>query len=374
MMIRRIDVNNPKDRDAFIKFPFSLYKNCPQWVPPFISDMHLVMNKEKHPFYEHSDAAFFIAERGKDVLGRIAVLHNRNYNNYHNIKTAFFYYFETINDLKVAEGLFDHAITWAREQGLDVIYGPRGFIRSNCVGMLIRGFEYMPSVNMNYNYPYYQTLMDQMGFTKETDYLSGFATRENYKIPDKVIEMAEKIKSKGKFWVKTFKNKQEMLVLIPEVDLLHEEAFKNNPAFYPSTKAEFEMLARGLIQIADPEMIKVIMHEDEIAGFLLAFPNINKAIQRCNGKIFPFGWIDLLMEKKRTDTIDLNGVGLMPKFQGMGANILLYAELAKTLMENKNLKQAEFVQADERNFRSKSDSESMGVTWHKCHRAYEKHI
>ena len=134
------------------------------------------------------------------------------------------------------------------------------------------------------------------------------------------------------------------------------------------------MLARGLIQIANPEMIKVIMHEDEIAGFLLAFPNINKAIQRCNGKIFPFGWIDLLMEKKRTDTIDLNGVGLMPKFQGMGANILLYAELAKTLMENKNLKQAEFVQADERNFRSKSDSESMGVTWHKCHRAYEKHI
>ena len=374
MNVRKIDVNYKKDRDAFIKFPFSLYKDCPQWVPPFISDMHLVMNKEKHPFYEHSDAAFFIAERGKEVLGRIAVLYNRNYNKYHNIKTAFFYYFDTIDDLQVAEGLFEHAIEWAREQGLDLIYGPRGFIRSNCVGMLVRGFDFMPSVNMNYNYPYYQTLMEKMGFTKETDYLSGFATRENYKIPDKVIEMAEKIKSKGKFWVKTFKSKQEMLELIPQVDVLHEEAFKNNPAFYPSTKPEFDMLARGLIQIANPEMIKVIMHEDEIAGFLLAFPNINKAIKRCNGRIFPFGWIDLLLEKHRTDTIDLNGVGLMPKFQGMGANILLYSELAKTLMENKNLKQAEFVQADERNFRSKSDSENMGVSWHKCHRTYEKHI
>lgn len=374
MKITKIDVGDRKSRNTFIRFPFDLYKDCPQWVPPFIGDMHLVMDKQRHPFYQHSDASFFVAESEKQVLGRISILYNRNYNKYHQTKTAFFYYFDTVDDTQVASALFDHAITWAREHGLDMIYGPRGFIRSNCVGMLVRGFEYMPAMNMNYNYPYYQNLMEHMGFTKETDYLSGFATRENYKIPDKVLEMAEKIKSKGNFWVKTFKSNQEMLVMIPQVDVLHEEAFKHNPAFYPSTKAEFDMLARGLIQIANPDLIKVIMHEHEIAGFLLAFPNINKAIQRCKGKVYPFGWIDLLREKNRTDIIDLNGVGLMPKYQGMGANILLYAELAKTILEHGNIMQAEFVQADERNFRSKSDSENMGVTWHKCHRTYEKHI
>jgi len=374
MKITRVDVTDPKSRNAFIRLPFDLYKDCPQWVPPFIGDMHLVMDKQKHPFYRHSDAAFFIATSEKQVLGRIAVLFNRNYGEYHHTKTAFFYFFDTVDDIQVASGLFDHAITWSREKGLDMIYGPRGFIRSNCVGMLVRGFEFMPAMNMNYNFSYYQTLMEQMGFSKETDYLSGFATRENYKIPDKVLQMAEKIKSKGNFWVKTFDNRQEMLDMIPQVEILHEEAFKNNPAYYPSTKEEFDMLARGLLQIANPDLIKVIMHQDEIAGFLLAFPNINKAIQRCKGKVYPFGWIDLLWEKNRTDIIDLNGVGLMPKFQGMGANILLYAELAKTIIEHKNIMQAEFVQADERNFRSKSDSENMGVTWHKCHRTYEKHI
>ncbi len=116
------------------------------------------------------------------------------------------------------------------------------------------------------------------------------------------------------------------------------------------------------------------MYEKEIAGFILAFPNVSKAVQRSKGRIYPFGWIDLLQEKKRTNVIDLNGVGILPKYQGLGANMLLYVELARTLLSHDQFEQAEFVQADIRNFRSKSDSENMGVTWHKCHRTYEKHI
>ncbi len=371
MITREIDVLSVKDRNAFIRFPFRLYKNCEQWVPPFISDMHRVMNKERHPFYQHSEAAFFVTENANEVVGRIAVLQNKNYCEYHNTKTAFFY---TINDLNVATSLFEHAIEWAKNRELNLIYGPRGFIRSNCVGMLTKGFEYLPAVNMNYNYAYYQDLMEAMGFETETDYLSGFAIRENYVIPPRVMEMAEKVKKRSNFWVKTFKSTKEMKDMIEVVEEIHTEAFEHNLAYYPSTKEEFDMLARGLIQIANPDMIKVIMRENEIAGFLLAFPNINKAIQRCKGKVFPFGWWDLLQEKKRTSVIDLNGVGLLPKYQGLGANILLYVELAKTLMANPNIQQAEFVQADVRNFRSKSDAESMGVTWHKNHRAYEKHI
>jgi hypothetical protein len=164
-----------------------------------------------------------------------------------------------------------------------------------------------------------------------------------------------------------------MIKWIPKVDEVHHRAFADNPGYYPSTPEEFELLSENIIAIADPRYMKLIIHGEDIAGFLIAFPNINRGLQFARGKLFPFGWIGLLLDKKYSRVIDLNGVGLMPEYQGLGGNAVLYAEVDKVLY-NSRFKRAEIVQVDERNFRSKSDMNTMNVQWDKRHRTYIKDI
>ncbi len=353
----------------FIDFPFELYRDCPQWVPAATSEMTTVLDRSKHPFYRHSDADFFVAESEGDVLGRIAVLHNKNYSAHHKTPTGFFYYFETVDDFEVAQSLIQAAIDWSRRRNLQLILGSKGFLRSNGMGILVEGFNLPPAMGIPYNLPYYPVFLDRIGFEKETDYLSGYMTKTQ-QIPDAVQKIAEKVQERGNFSVKTFQKKSDLIPYIKEVDRLHHEAFHNNPGFYPSTAEEFEMIAETMIQIADPRLIKLIMKGDEIAGFVIAYADISNALRKTRGELWPFGWITLLREQKATSVVNLNGIGFLPKYQGRGANALLYNEVEKTLRAFDQFTTAELVQVDERNFKSKSDMERIGVHWNKLHRIY----
>ncbi|GAP14578.1 hypothetical protein LARV_02351 [Longilinea arvoryzae] len=372
MLIRPIDTDICRDRRRFVMFPFSLYYQTPQWVPPILPEMALLFERAKHPFYQHSDAQFLIAESEGQVIGRLAVLHHRPYCDYHKENTAFFYYFESIDDPEVADRLFHAAEDWARNQGCDSIYGPRGFLRSNCSGQLVDGFDLMPAMGITYNLPYYERLITSAGFSKENDYLSGILAGEQ-RLPDSVHEIAERVKQRGNFWIKTFSSAREIESMIPAIESVHHDAFKDNPAYFPSTHVEFQMIVKDIIAIADPHLLKAVMKGDAIAGFIIAYPNICKALQKTRGSIYPLGWIDILREKKRTKVIDVNGVGLLQKYQGLGNNALLYVEIEKTLLE-RGAEKAEIIQVDERNYRSKSDMDTMGVTWNKVHRTFRKPI
>lgn len=369
MNIKVVDNNSKSDIDQFIKFPFDLYRECPQWVPTMSSELTAAMDKKSHPFYEHSDAAFLIAESEGQTLGRLAVIHNQNFCNYHNESVAFFYYFESINDQQVSHALFETAFDWARKRNIKKIKGPKGMLRSNGLGILVEGFDYLPAMGIPYNYSYFQDLIESIGFQKTTDHLSGFMDASQ-KLPEKLYQIAEKVKEKNRFWIKTFTSKKEMEKWIPLVNTVHHEAFKNNPDYYPSTDKEFELLAKTMIQIMDPKLVKLIMKEDELAGFIITYADISRGLQKAKGQIWPTGWIHLLQEKKQTRKININGLGLLPKFQGLGANALLYTELEKTVRSS-NFTKAEIVQVDERNFLSKSDMNTLGTNWNKRHRTYE---
>lgn len=369
MQIRALDSLNRRDRDKFIQFPFILYKSSEFWVPPFIADMEMIFNRRKHPFYQHSDAQFLIAESEGEALGRIAILHHRNYSAHHHAQYGFFYFFDVIDDRQVSQALFEAAIHWARKQGIQYILGPKGFTRSSGIGLLVEGYQYLPAVGMNYNYPYYASLIEDAGFRKWTDHLSGYMS-VSQQLDPRIHEAAEKVKQRSNFKVISFKNKSEMRKMIPAINKVNQEAFQNNPGYYPSTPAEFELLAKNMIQILEPGLPKLILKDDEVAGFIIAYRNISRAIQRTGGRLWPLGWIDLLKEKSQARVVDMNGVGLLPKYQGLGANALLYAELEKTIRSS-GFEKAEFVQIDELNYKSKSDMERAGVTWSKRHRTYQ---
>lgn len=367
MQLIKVDTSKKAEVRQFIRFPFSLYKGDLFWVPPLQNEMETVMNRQEHPFYKHSIADFFMVIDGRKVLGRIAVLKNSNFCRYHACETAFFYYFESVNDSSVSKLLFDAAIEWSKQNGANQLMGPKGFLRSNGLGLLVEGFDLLPAVGIPYNLPYYANLFEEAGFVKETDHLSGTM---NHTLTPRLHQAAERVIERGQFKVRKFKTKKDLLGMIPWVEVIHKKAFENNPGFYPSTKEEFDLLARNIIAIADPNMIKVIMHNDDIAGFIIAYRNINQAIKSVQGRLYPFGWLSLLSAKQHSKIADLNGVGLLPEYQGLGGNVLLYAEVEKTLVKA-GIQSAEIVQVDERNFRSKSDMEFMQVAWNKKHRTYK---
>ncbi len=368
MQLRELDTTRKQERARFVDFVFDLYRDSPLWVPPLRSDAMNILDRSKHPYYEHSDADFFIVEEGNRTLGRIAMLENRNYNNYHNRKAAFFGYFEVIEDIKVARLLLAKAVEWAGARGLDSIIGPRG-VAGIDGSILVEGFEHRPALTIPYNYPYYDAFIKDSGFEKDTDYLSGY-TRGDHEIPARIYEIAARVKEKRGYWIKTFSSRGEIREWIPRAMAVHREAMSSLHSFYPPTENETRAVINTLLNIIDPSLIKLVMKGDDIAGFIISYHDVSAGLQKARGRLFPFGWFHILRDRRITKWANVNGLGLLPQYRGLGANAMLYTELRDTIASH-GFKHVDIVQVNEANFNSRSDMETMGVQWYKRHRHYK---
>jgi L-amino acid N-acyltransferase YncA len=372
MQVRKIDTSRARDVRQFIRFPFDLYKDCEQWVPPLLPEMRLALNRRKYPFYRNSEADFFVVESEGQTLGRIVAIDNRPYNAYHGTRVAFFYYLDIVNDLQVSRLLFDAAFEWARARGLDTMYGPNGLLRYDGHGLLVEGFEHRPSLGLAYNYAYYGDLVEDAGFEKSHDYLSGHVSK-GYDLPQRFYEIAEKVQARRGYQVRSFKRTGELLALAPALHRIYEEAFVQVWGYYPVEQEEIEALIRRIATIADPRLIKIVLKDEEPVGFVIAYPDVSAAVQRTKGRLWPFGWIQILRERTRTEWVTFNGVGVLPKYQGMGANAVLYAELAKTFMANDfQFLHGDYVQVAETNLESLGDAIALQMEWFKRHRVYRR--
>ena len=367
MQIRKLDTTQKRERARFVDFVFDLYKNSTLWVPPLRGDAMNILDKAKHPFYEHSYADFFVVEEGDRVLGRMAMLENRSFNNFHNTKTAFFGYFEVVENIEVARLLLRKAIEWAREHDLDTIIGPRG-VAGIDGSILVEGFDHRPAMTIPYNYPYYDAFIKDSGFDKDTDYLSGYA-RGDHELPPRLYDIAAKVKAKRGFTIKTFASRDEIREWIPRAMVVHRQAMSGLHSFFPPTEAETRTIINTLLTIVDPSLIKLVMKGDEIAGFLIAYHDVSAGIQKARGRLFPFGWFHILRDRQKTDWVNVNGLGLLPEYRGLGANAVLYTELRDTIAAH-GFKHMDIVQVNETNFNSRSDMETMGIEWYKRHRHY----
>ena len=375
LTIEKIDTNNKSQAKQFVKFYYDLYKDCPQWVPPLFVDAYLPLNRKKHPFFEHSEADFFIAVRDGKVVGRICAADNRPFNEYHKTKKAHFYAFDTIDDLEVARALFDAAFEWARGRGLDTMIGPKGLSPFDGYGIQIEGFQHRQMMTMmNYNYEYYPRLMEAMGFEKEVDFVSCYLPAESFRIPERVERIAQRVLERGKLKVKRFKNKKELLQWAPRIGQAYNRTFINNWEYYPFSPGDVQYAVDNVFLVADPNLIKIIMHEDDIVGFLFAFPDVSAALQRAKGHLFPFGIIDLLIDMKRTKTVSGNGMGILPEFQGSGGNALLYYEMGKTVLGYNQFEHVEMTQVAETTRQMRADLKNLNGVEYKNHRVYRKAI
>ena len=360
---------NRQYRKAFINYPFKLYRDTPQWVPPLRVEMRKIF-KPKYPFYEYGEAAFFLAIGENDeVIGRIATANNHRYNEFHQSKTALFYYFEAIDNHSVVEGLFKRGFNWAKEQGLNRVIGPKGFTILDGFGMLIKGFEYQPAFGQIYNHAYYPEMVESLGFTKMTDVLTGRVDRST-QWPEKILKAAKIIEKRRNIHIPEMKTKAEMRQFTEDLKKLYNDSLADIAGNPPLTDEDMDNMVSQLLWIADPRLVKMMYIEDQPIGWMLAYPDIGRALQRIKGRLFPFGWLQILLESKRTDWIDFNGIGIIEEYRRLGVTAVLINEIYKSVMSIDQYQYGEFLQFREDNIHSLLEAGNIDLDFHKTHRLY----
>lgn len=382
--IVQVSTKDRKQVRDFVEFQYELYRNCKQWVPPFRNDIKTMMNiptlfdPKGHPFYLHSEAAFFIAKENRKVVGRIAVMNNRLYNDHHHSKVLAFTLFESVNDQIVADALFEAGFSWGRERGLNLAIGEKGFNTFDGYGILVEGFKHVQSMTMSkYNYPYYKELFENAGFTMEVDF-NTFDLPEGlkkFKIPERVQYISDKVQERGYLTVEQFKNKKELVEMArTELIAMYKETFETNWEYYPWTEEELQFAINSVVMIANPDLIKVIRTQDgKMVGFSIGFPDITKQMKQAKGHLTPWAILGMMRGlKKNRENLILNGAGVLPEYQGRGGNALMYTEMDRTVADY-NFDSLEICQIAETTRKMRSDMEkNIGVVVRKIHRVYRK--
>jgi hypothetical protein len=374
-MTRNIEVleaggPGPLERE-FIDFPKRLYRGCPQWVPWFDLDMRALLRR-RHPFFLQAQGEFYLAREGSRTLGRICVVKNPSYIAQHRTACAHFYFFDVEEDPEAAEALLGRCLDWARGQGLELLRGPMLLGGVSGSGILFEGFEHGAAMTMMpYNYPYYPRLLEGLGFRKHVDLFSMNLPPDTFRLPERIRAAAEQVLARGRFRVMRFRNKRALKSVAKPIADLYNQTLADHLEDYPLSEAELEQVTKDLLLIADPRLIKILTYDGKIVGFLFAFHDLSPALRKNNGRLGPLKLLRLLAAMRSHDSLLVNGAGILPKYQRLGGNALLYYELEKTA-GGRIYRHAELTQISERTELMLRDVQTLGCRIYKRHRIYEK--
>jgi hypothetical protein len=373
MKILEIDTADRYRTQQFIDLPYKIYRSTSQWVPPLTTDNQRIFDKQHNPFYRHSDASFFLATSADGAaIGRLAVLNNRHYNDFNQEQSAFFYYFECMHDPDAAHEMFEAGFNWARKAGLSKIVGPRGFSLLDGLGMLVHGFEHRPAFGIPYNMPWYPELVESTGFTTQSDIVSGYLSSE-IQFPKKIHRISELVQQRRGLSIARYRTRQDLRQLLKQLKHLYNGMLEGTTDNVPITDEEAKSIANQIIWFADPRLIKVIMKGETPVGFLFAYPDFSAAVQRTKGRIFPFGWVDLLRERQQTNWVNINGAGILEDYRGLGGTAILFSEMQKSITEGKFI-HAEIVQIGVENDNMLRELRELGINFYKTHRVYHRSL
>ncbi|HNY02994.1 MAG TPA: N-acetyltransferase [Bacteroidales bacterium] len=322
-------VGTRKDLKRFIAFQNKLYRGNRYWCPPLRMDEMNTLSREKNPAFDFCEAEYWMAWRGNEPVGRIAGIINHKANDRWNEKLVRFGWIDFIDDPAVSAILIDTIIEWGRSKGMNGIHGPLGFSDMDNEGMLIKGFEELATLASIYNYPYYVEHMERLGFAKAADWVQ-YEFGIPPTIPDKVDRLSQLVQEKYHLRILKAKKAKELLPYAPKMFNTLNAAFNDLYGYTALTQKQVDTYIKAYFGFIRPEFVSFVLDEqDEVVGFGVSMPSLTKALQKCDGKLFPFGFIYLLRAMKNNDTIDMYLNGVRPDFHGKGINALYYNEMHK---------------------------------------------
>jgi len=331
-------VENKKDLDQFVNFAWEIYKNDPTWVPPLKLSVKTNLDIKHNPFYSHAKLYPILCTKDGKVVGRMAGVIDQTHNDFHKENTAFFGFFESIDDPKVAETLIREISSWAKENGMNLLRGPMNPSTNHECGLLVEGFNDPPQVMMTYNPPYYEKLLTDLGFVKTKDLLAWDLSHERG-FMDTVFAHAKRVKRNSQVVFRSI-NMKRFDAEVRTIFEIYNDAWEKNWGFVPMTNAELDHLGKELKSVVDPDLIMFAEVRGKPAGFSLVLPDINQALKKIpNGKLLPFGIFKLLWNLKgpgRRKVINrcrIITLGIKKEFQELGLGPIFYSEIYRVAQQ-----------------------------------------
>lgn len=371
-MVEIKEVRDQKGLKQFVKFPFSLYKGNKYWIPPIIKDEMKQLTRDSNPFFKDLDACFWTAWKDGKCVGRIGALVDHRYNKKNNIKMGRTTRMEFIDDDEVSGELFRTAEKWIQEQGMDAVHGPLGLNNLDNQGLLIEGFDYLPSIASVYHLPYYLSHFEKNGYEKENDWLE-FRLSLGETAVNKARRGAEIVRKRYGFEVIRFSSNKEMMEYLFPVFHLLNEAFQDLPYVVRFDDEMIRTVGEKYFKVLNPKFVRVIKKDGELAAFIVGIPSLSEAMQKANGSLFPFGFYHVLKALKHPKVIDLYLTGVSPEYHTSGAAVILFAEIQQEML-NAGIKEMETTGVFETNHNVISNWKNYEHIQHKRRRCFVKKL
>jgi hypothetical protein len=371
MADQEIHVEEAKTRQdfkTFIRFPWQIYKGDRFWVPPLIKDQ-IVKCSPSNPFSSHSKMIFLLATRKEQVVGRIAGIIDYHYVEFHQEKTGFFGFFESIPDGNVAQALLSRVRDWLTEQGMAKMAGPMNPSTNDECGLLIDGFDSSPCLMMPYNPSYYPSLLEGFGLKKVMDLYAYWLEESLFPLNrlNRIMERLQKREPRLHIRSLNLRRLDEELKIVKEI---YNQAWSRNWGFVPLTEEEIDDLAKNLKPLVVPDLVLFAFLGEEPVGFAVSLPDYNQVLKHLNGKVGVWGALKFLYYSRKIKSIRVMLLGVKRSFQKRGIEALLYFESFKRGIQ-KGYCQAEGSWILETNVMMRRGLEAIGGKNYKTYRIYE---
>jgi len=379
VMVRKVE--NAADFKAFFEFPWTIYKDDPNWVPPLLSMRRDQLDKKKNPSWEYMEGDYFAAWRGDKIVGTIAAYINHRHNEFHKEHIGWFGAFELYNDQEVATALLNTAAEWVKAKGFDAIRGPQTFTTHEDTGVLVDGFT-RPVLLMPYNFPYYKTLIEGAGFTKSMDLFSFELSRQGaaeHATGERLERLTKAVMKRNKITVRQIDSKRlkEEFNLFKEI---YNAAWDKNWGFTPMTPKELDGMVTSLGQFFDSRFAFFAEVDGEPAAFVMAVPDFNQVLKAANPRPGVPEVVSLLRAlwywklHPIIDTARIPLMGVKESFRNKGVDAVLYYYVLMALLKAPNIQHSDSGWILEVNENMVSIALSFGSTIYKTHRLYEKRL
>jgi GNAT superfamily N-acetyltransferase len=372
VLISSIELGHRKQLKKFIKFPWNIYRNDPNWVPPLIFDQLRFFTPGKNPYLSHSKAQLFMAFRGEEPVGRISAHENNQHSRIHKDGAGFFGFFECINDQTVANALFDAASSWLRERGLKTMRGPLSFSMNDEVGLLIDAFDEPPFIRMTYNPSYYAGLIEGYGLQKIQD-LYAYAMFESEEFPKKLRDIAGFVLEDPKLVVRTM-DVRDFKSEIRRIKKIYTEAWSENWGAVPLTEEEFDRIVGEFKLIFDRDLSFIAEYDGEPAGLSLVLPDMNQALKKAGGRLFPLGLLKILWHKQKISSWRMPVMGVLKEHRMRGIEAVFCCRTYDAAKKNRAYRKCELSWVLESNTAANAVLKKMGARRSKAYRIYEKQL
>ncbi|SMP76420.1 hypothetical protein SAMN06265222_12140 [Neorhodopirellula lusitana] len=364
-------VESRRDQKEFLQLEKRLYRDDPNWVPPIWDERKKLVGFKAHPFYLDADGQTFLVYRDGVVVGRILAVVNHAHNRTHEEKTGFFGFFECENDPEAAHLLLQTASDWLEERDMTVIRGPVHPSLNYEVGLLVDGFDTPPTFLITYNHDYYESLIQSFGFEKSQDLFSYDASIDmlndlDPKLLFVIQEATRRFKATTRPIRRSHFNEDVRIFLN-----IYNESLKQTWGYVPMSEGEVDEQSKGLKQLLIPELTSIAEIDGKPVGAGFGLLDYNPIIKRIGGKIFPFGWIHILLGRKKIKRLRMVSANVLPEYQKWGLGLVTLYPILPVALE-RGIEVGEFSWVLESNQLSRGTIQRGGATCTKTHRIFDR--